>query len=576
MLGGPGAGALSSHAYLSVTLALVLAAAAAFVLIFLAVAVSDWLLTRKALAGLTELREQHGDGRETDLRGFLAAFGDAEDLVSLASDYVATLHAVNPATTVADARGPFRATVPAAAVFGKEALVDAPLFVWFFRRLPAALSGLGVLGLAFGLFEGLHRLRGDASTAGWNDVALDALVTGAQGGLIALFLAILAAVLIGLVLHAVTTVRYQQTGALCQIVDGLFRSGAEADHLREVVRVTQSESAELRSAVSDVASALTTALGDEHSRLVATVEAQAQVAAEALAKSLRAALSAPMNAVAEAVGQATRDEGDRVQELVQAALNAFIDQLGSQFGNQLAEVNELLKSSRLVAADVQKAFGEMADTLTKELATQADSFAKELRAALDAGRKQQASGNKELATQLKRYATGLSRDVDQHSARFDNLLKGALERVDEITHSAVATSGEDLASTAAAFGGLQTVVESLALSVTPLLNQVVETQERLLSAIDDESAASRLVANAATDMNAAARASRETVERFVVLATRLSETSRAFKDRPAAAARGARREVPAGGRRAPTKELGDALSELREETEGVSKQLPKL
>ncbi len=234
------------------------------------------------------------------------------------------------------------------------------------------------------------------------------------------------------------------------------------------------------------------------------------------------------------------------------------------------EVNALLRSSSAMAADVERSFAGIADTLSDRLASQADVFAHELRAALDAESEHHAEENKALATQLKRFSTGLAREVDKHSKRFDKFLASALDRVETITMSAVATSGEDLAKTAAAFQGLQAVVESLALSVAPLLNQVIDTQEHLLAAIEDESHAGKAIAGAASDMNAAARASRETVEKFVVLASALGGGSPAGRD--------GRDGAPpeAGAKERGDDALGRALSDLRDETEGLVKDLPDL
>lgn len=577
LLDGGDAGALSTQGYISFVFGLLLAAASVFVLTFVAIGLGDWMKARHALSGLARLETRQRDGEHTDRRSFLTAFGEADELVDLAANYSITLQAEDSAPNDGHRDADrYRAVVPAATYFRREILVDARLFVWFFRRLPAILCGLGVLGLAFGLLDGLEHLRTNATTAGWGEVSYGALAVGAQGGLIALFLALCFAVAIGFVHHAVVALRYQQTGEICRRIDGLFRLGGNAPDLNAVTRTIESEAGVLQRAVATLGSDLKTALGKENEKLVKAVANQGRAASEALSASIRAALARPMTLLTEAVNQATRDEGERVQQLLAAALERFVSELETRFGDQLGEVNELLKSSSAIATDVEKAFAGLADTLNRQITAQAETFSKELRAAIEVEHSQHAKENKQLAAQLKRFSSNLGRDVDKHSKQFDALVKKTLDRVEQITNAALATSGKDLAKTSAAFSGLQTVVESLALSVTPILNQVVDTQDRLLTVLDDDGAAGKVIAGAATEMNAAARASRETVEKFVVLASELSEAGRAFTGTADIARPKKRRTGGNAGRQTSAKSLGRALSDLREETEGASKELPEI
>ncbi len=67
------------------------------------------------------------------------------------------------------------------------------------------------------------------------------------------------------------------------------------------------------------------------------------------------------------------------------------------------------------------------------------------------------------------------------------------------------------------------------------------------------------------------------MEKFVALARALSEASRALAAVPEEAETVEEGERPAGARRhAAASRLGQALSDLREETEDASKELPEL
>jgi|GEM_PF-6943117 len=567
-----GGGAAARAPQLPLVVAVLIGSALLFVLTFLVIGLLDWRRTRHVAGEIARLLERRREGEEPDRRDFLAAFGEADNLVETAADYAVTLDEAENDDAPGGRGARYRATVPADAYFRADSLIEGRLFDPFFRWLPTALATVGLLGLLFGLIDGLRAT--DAAVA----VAPGApFATAAEGGLIALFAALVVALAVGLARAILIALRRQQIATLGRMIDALFLYGADSS--LGFARGVAEEAASLRRAVSAVGADLRDAMARQNAELARALETQARVAARSLADAVKTTLNTPLVALTAAVEQATRDESERVQSLIAATLERFVEELEGQFGNQLSEVNALLQSSSAMAADVERSFAGIADTLSDRLASQADAFARELRAALDTETERHAKENKALATQLKRFSTGLAREVDKHSKRFDAFLAGALDRVEAITKSAVTANGEDLAKTAAAFQGLQAVVESLALSVAPLLNQVLDTQQRLLAAIEEESHAGKAIAGAASDMNAAARASRETVEKFVVLASALGGGS------PAASAKRDGASADANDRKPPAKgavekrdgdALGRALSELRDETEGLIKDLPDL
>ncbi len=197
--------------------------------------------------------------------------------------------------------------------------------------------------------------------------------------------------------------------------------------------------------------------------------------------------------------------------------------------------------------------------------------------------------NKELATQIGKLSATLSRDVEKHSRRFDNLLESAIGKVDQIANSSATTSSETLAKTAAVFDGLHSVVENLATSVTPILSRIVETQEQLLTTMPGKVPSGRLVLKAAPAVSSATKASRKTVEKLVVLGKALGDSSLAVTSAPALptglsqvadaganAGTGNPSRKPARQKKRTGAGLSRALSDLREQSENAAKELPKL
>ena len=582
VLGGAAVDTLNASGYIALTWAATLVTTSVFVLVFLVLAIGDGLKLRRVMLGLEQLREGRNNGEEPTIRNFLATFGEAEHLARMAADYAATLHAERPDRAGPDAKITYRATVPATTCFGTASQVDARLYLWFFHRLPTALSVLGALGLAAGLLIGIDGFRLAAANTGWAEASLEPLITGVQGGLIALFLAGALALLIGIVQNVILAARYQQNAQFCHDIDALFRFGVEAEYLRDLAATTRGETIELRRAVVSAADDLKAELGHDNERLLKAVAEQAKISADALGAAVHKALAEPISAIAAATEHVADDQGARVKDLIEEAVTGFLAELEKRFGDQLANVDHVLTSSQAAAGDMRDAFSAVGTDMARQMSGIGDSFAAELRSAIEAERDRHSEDNQALAAQIETLTSTLAGDVAAHSKHFDNLLQDSLQRVEEITHSALYTSSEDLAKTAVAFSGLQSVVESLALSVTPILNQVADTQGQLLDAIGEEASAGRLIAKAAKDMNAAARASRETVERFVILATRLSETSKTFLGHGGVAELGATPIESGRARRkkspkpVPTEGLSQALMELRDESEDASEQLPKL
>jgi hypothetical protein len=586
--GGLGVARPDAVGYIGATFGLALGLTMLFVLVFVVIASIDWLRTRRVLAGVGALRENQQGGQHPDHRRFLEAFGDDEELVHIAADYAATLHEESREAFGGRTRVRLRATVPAVTFFDGHALVDTRLLARFFHRLPVVLCGIGGLGLAFGMLSSLSWLLADEATEG-SGATLAPLLEGAQGGLMALFIGVAFAVAVSLAHHAVAAIRHQQVSELCQMIDGLFAPGIETEYLHTLATEMRKGSEETRRVVSGLSSDLAAELSSDSARLSEALEKQNKEIAGAISVAVHEALAGPMKAIAEATKQANRNQAEQVRELVTATLNAFTIELESRFGDQLTTVNGVLSESAAAAAELRQTFAAATDHLSGALSQQAEAFATQLNGALAASSARHGEDNKELATQIGKLSATLSRDVEKHSRRFDNLLKSAIGKVDQIANSSATTSSETLAKTAAVFDGLHSVVENLVTSVTPILSRIVETQEQLLTTMPGKVPSGRLVSKAAPAVSSATKASRKTVEKLVVLGKALGDSSLAVTGAPARPAE--LRQVAGAGANAGTGNpsrgparrkkrtgagLSRALSDLREQSESAAKELPEL
>ena len=559
--------------YLRATIALSTAAMASVIFFVVPIALADWATTIRTLANLTRLgqpSEEDDKPSPISVEDFCSAFSVDKQLYSVAKDYSVCLEEVGPHRKSSANPSRLYATAPAATYFRSDRLVDVPLSVWFFRHLPSALFGLALIGLGLGLYDGLNRYRTWTSA---NDISgvtpTDGLLLGFEIGTAAFIVAMASAVVIRLVLHIVVAARRGQVDRLCRNIDAVFNDGEQTAFRRKLALL---EADELRRMISRAMGEVKRS-GD---RVVDSVNSQS---ATSIAESVEKALAKPMDQMAQVAQRTAADQGKQVQELLHATLAAFIDTLQKRFGNAVDEINAILAASAGMAKDVHSSLAGMADTVAQTSAEQQERHHQELHALIAAEAEKHVKETQQFAVQIQDIAGTLSKHVSDHASQFEQALGKLLERVEDIARTSLSTGAQDLAKTASEFSGLHAMLESLVVSVTPSLNQVISTQERLRETLEDEAGAGKIIATAANDLGSAARVSRETVEKFILLARHLTETSKALSNVSAdpselgdsiAKSEKHLRSSKSGD------ELSRALLELREETEGKAKDLPDL
>ncbi len=568
---------IAGNVALTICAAVVIAATMAFLLIYIGLAAVDFYRFQGLAGRLEALRPAPGNDGDADLRNFYQAFRNDDELARLASEYGTQLHRSEKS---GDEFGlaPRRliASIPAKQIFRRELLVDRALIAPVFRYLPVAVINLGLIGLALALFVGFGAAPADAG-----DALTPALASSAQAGILILSMAAVSAVLMGLLYRVILVLRYQQHDRVCRAIDLQFLGPMETDYLRDLARANKSSSVSLEQAVRQGLLDMTERLENQSKQLTETFQRDTAAASERLAASVQQALSEPLGRLAEIAGQQSQDQSERTEAVLSTTLSAFVAELEKSFGNQLKEVNVLLQSSTAMAANLESTFAKAAQTLTDMSNQQSQAMVEEIRKGVAEAEKAETEARKALTTDMERFAHSMSDEVKGHSQAFQSLLNTMLDRIEYLTESAVATSAADLARTAESFGHLREMVESLVLSLTPVVNQVVDTQNRLISALEDDQAGSKVIARSASDMSAAARASRETVERFIVLAEKLSESRTAGGALPqqtqaAPAAPMPSPQAPAPADAPSDGKLSKALRQLRESAEDSARKLPKL
>ena len=183
------------------------------------------------------------------------------------------------------------------------------------------------------------------------------------------------------------------------------------------------------------------------------------------------------------------------------------------------------------------------------------------------------------AEKLERLSAELAGQAARHaesaSGTTERLLGGFENGIDRLGESVFGQATGELRSAAATMRQLYESVDALCLSVAPVLNRLVDTQDALLASLPQEGRLPELIAEVTSDLKQISKAQRETVERQVQLTSELSRISLNLGQGAYAPAAGNGNGMPRSRMSAAAHDVIAALRELRDEAE-TPLALPKL
>jgi len=217
---------------------------------------------------------------------------------------------------------------------------------------------------------------------------------------------------------------------------------------------------------------------------------------------------------------------------VVAAVHGVSKDIGRTLDGKLKDLQKLSEKSQAdlqqaLVRGVEMALREPVNALTaasqktgKDIAAQSrDALEAVLKSFLDGLQQHYGKHTKELKTALE--------ETEKAAREMNKAYRESLAEHHKSVQDNLQAYAGSFAQTAASFDALQSSVDNLLSLATPLLRQIISHQEGLLSALEQESASSKVIGRAASELSLAAQASRDTVEQFVTLAERLREASKA-------------------------------------------------
>ncbi|RIK91891.1 MAG: hypothetical protein DCC73_14590 [Proteobacteria bacterium] len=333
----------------------------------------------------------------------------------------------------------------------------------------------------------------------------------AAGSVVALIaaLALAGATLIYALSRALRLYRRAQAADFCAALDALLDVAPMEKQFKALLSASHVHARALEGAVQNLGVAM-----DER---LAAIDGGVKGLGRTLAGDLEAALKEPLDTIAKAAAAANSDQSAQVQNLLRVTLKSFVSELEKQVTGHAKTIDVSLAAAANAADKIEKSFAETTRTFTKVSRAQANELSDALQ-----------RGIKALAEFEKRSRSDVAADI-----------KTVAERLEKIAET-----------------------------IAPMVEEVKNNQAALLSAVNGDASAAKAITNAAQDLNAAARAGKETLEGFVTLARELREASRAIGN--SAQQSGPARPASVGS----GKSFGEELKKLRELAD--ERKLPEL
>ena len=440
-----------------------------------------WFQLHRALRAVRRVKR---DKRAPKAEEIATSFR-GQPLRHLWQEYADTLHVVKTASSADGALSDIRATVPAEALFTREALVDGRLFDDFTRHVPGVLTGLGIIGTFAGLLQGLEQF--DPSSSATAVAGLKPLLDGVGHAFIASGTAISCAMLVVFVSRFVVAYLYRVVANLVHAIDSLYATGAGEDYLARLVDASErneANTAQLKDALVEDLTRLMTNLVDKQ---IAAHDVATRALGERIGETVSVALAEPMKRVGEAMELTARGNGDQVSGMLETLLTGFMAKLEDTFGSQMRGINEQMQRSMDTMAAVQLAM----QTLLNDIRATNEQASNQLSGTLEQAMTQAAENQRVLTEQMREFIQEFRRLASDEQAKAQRAMDDAvakvltdigagMERFEQLRMSAAAHESERneqlAAGTEQLVGGLTSQVNEL---LQAIADQVTRTQQNI-------------------------------------------------------------------------------------------------
>jgi hypothetical protein len=268
-------------------------------------------------------------------------FAKSRTLLHLWTEYEHTLHRQSEYYQNTDQQTVvLRSTVPSAAIFTTETLVDSRLSTEFFKHLPGLFTGIGIIGTFSGLIQGLKAFKVSENAVEVR-TSLEVLMHGVSEAFLVSAVAIGSAMVATVFERWLVTGLYKKAEAITFEIDSMFESGAGEEYLARLVTASEDTSEQSKilkdALITDLAQILST-LSEQQ------IQAQArgnQELGRQIVEGINDGLKDPLNKIAVTAGETSQGNSQAVTNLLTDVLTGFSQRLEELFGGQITGINQL-------------------------------------------------------------------------------------------------------------------------------------------------------------------------------------------------------------------------------------------
>ncbi len=344
----------------------------AFITLFLRPSMAQHLKLRRLNRTLAAADKQ-------DIKTLSTLFENDDTLAHLWREYRDTLHPqkeLNIQTASYDVVR-YRSTIPAEAIFSREALVDSQLRTEFFKHLPGIFTGIGIIGTFWGLTKGLYAFHISEKSEEVR-TSLESLLQGVREAFYISLTAIVLAMVCTAVEKWLVSGLYKRVEELCQRIDSMFDTGAGEEYLARLVRSSESSEKETKILKDALVTELKQILEGLTERQIQQASIQAEMIANRIVNGLNDGLKEPLTKIGNAVETVGGNQGDAVNRLLTDTMSALTAQMKDLFGDQISGINLLQQETIAALQGSLSRLDTLAEKMTASGQTATEQMAKQM------------------------------------------------------------------------------------------------------------------------------------------------------------------------------------------------------
>lgn len=381
--------------YLEIIAAVMFVLGLAFVVGFLGRGLFLWITLR----GVSKkLRASTSGTGPDDLARF---FSPRAKLKHFWHEYAETVHGQSGGGGVT-----WRATVPAAAYFNNENVVDAYIGAEFFRHLPGVFTGMGIIGTFAGLISGLSGFRPSTDPAETIKM-LTPLVGAVHEAFFISAAAITAAMVITLLEKFSIAVLYGRIAKVADGIDRIFDAGIEEEYLERLTRATEEGTSQAKMLKDALVKDIGEILQEVSKRQAESIVTSQKELGSSLADAVQTGLKGPLDRIEQTFKTVTGGTGERTVQMLGDVMASFSAKLNDLFGKQISGINELNQRSAEAMQGAAVSLRELVDELGRKGKETTDQMARKMIEAIEAMELRQSDINNRTEATLEKVGESM-------------------------------------------------------------------------------------------------------------------------------------------------------------------------